>query len=147
MEEKMFTIFQNSGSFIWPILIIFLGIFGLSFSKYYQLFVKKEFDLKKLKSVTNIILYLGISNSLIGCFFYFFHMYTSSSVGEFFAPFLLIIVNTSHPDSLEFLTSAADHSIKCSSLAMVTIFLTTMTAFLWFGLSSKITKIKMNKNG
>lgn len=138
----MYTVFQDSGSFVWPLLIVFLGIIGVSFSKYYQVYIKKDINLKKLQSGVNIILCLGISNIVIGCFAYYVEIYTSSVIGEFFVPFLFIIVDTSYPDSLEFLTNATNISIKSSSLAMVSIFLTTLTAFIWFGLFGKISKIK-----
>jgi len=138
----MINVIHNSGNFIWPITIIFLGIVCLSFSKYYQVYVNKDIDLKKLRSGINIILYLGILNILIGCFAYYYEVYTSSIIGEFFVPFLFIIINTSYPGSLEFLTNAANISIKSCSLAMVSIFLTIVTAFVWFGLWSKLNKIK-----
>jgi hypothetical protein len=90
----------------------------------------------------NAILSLGILNILIGVFGYTFEIVTSGGHGEMFVPFLLIIMNTTPPEAQQMLVNIVDIMLKTTSMMMTCISATMISAFFWFGLMNKISKIE-----
>jgi len=133
---------HNSSIFVYPILILLLGITIISILKAYQIYIKKCNNLKNLRSGMNEILSLGILNILIGVFGYTFEIVTSGGHGEMFVPFLLIIINTTPPETQQMLINIVDIMLKITSMMMTCISATMITAFFWFGLMNKISKIE-----
>jgi hypothetical protein len=136
------TFVQNASIFVYPISIVFLGIVIISISKFYQLYIQKDHDQLKLRSGMNLIIDLGIINILTGGFGYIFVILSSGGVGEFYVPFLLIIFTVTSPESLQMLITITQTMIKISSLMMICILSTMLSALIWFGLMNKISKIE-----
>jgi hypothetical protein len=90
----------------------------------------------------NTILSLGIGTIFIGVFGYIFEMVGSGAQGIMFVPFLMIVIDTSPPEAVALLVDIMGTMIRTTSLMMVCILTTMVTALLWFGLESKINKIE-----
>lgn len=145
--NSSYTIFrtsflQNSSKFVYPISVFFLVIIGIAISKFYQIYIKKDHSLNKLRTGINSIPNIGILNIFIGGFGYIFEILASGGQGIMFVPFLLIIIDTSPPDAVYMLVDLVNTMIKTTSLMMVCILSTMITALFWFGLMNKITKIE-----
>jgi len=145
--NSFYTIFetsflQNSSKFVYPISVFFLVILGIIISKFYQLYIKKDHRLQKLRTGINSILYLGLLNILIGSLGYIFEILSSGAQGIMFVPFLLILIDTSPPEAVLMLNDIIGTMIRSTSLMMVCILVTMITALFWFGFMNMIAKIE-----
>lgn len=134
--------FREASSLIYPSLFIFTVILGFSSVKFYQLYIKKDHQIRKLRSGMSLILFLGVFNLFLGLFGYFFELFRYSGKGLMMISYLLIIMTTDSAKSLQLLTETADAILKSSSMVMICIFVTLVSGFIWFSLEQKISKIE-----
>jgi len=71
----MFTIFQQGGIFMWPLLIIAISVVILSIKKAIDLFGQTEQPRKQLESGLNAIIFWGAISVIIGFLAHFWGMY------------------------------------------------------------------------
>jgi membrane protease YdiL (CAAX protease family) len=116
--------FSQASKFIFPICGIFLGIILIAKIKFYQLYIRKDHDVKKLRRLMPWIVILGIANLIISF---------AGSIFEFLA--IPKLTGDIFQNSLE-------QMIKFSTVGMVGSLVTILTAIIYFFLNSKIQKIE-----
>jgi len=134
--------FLHASKFVWPILGIFFSVIILSLPKFYNIFLKKDHQLAKLRQGLNSILFLGVINLSIGLFGYLKELYSAGVSGMFFISYLGFLVNWYVPGSDQNMMNITQWMIKSSSLAMFCILVTIFTSAIWFLLLNKIVKIE-----
>ncbi len=134
--------FQQASILMYPSLFLFTTILGLSSVKFYQLYIRKDHQIQKIHAGMSFILFLSVLNLFIGLFGYIFELFRYSGKGMMMMSYLLIIMTTESAESIQLLTETAEAILKSSSMAMICIFVTLVSAFIWFQLEQKITRIE-----
>jgi len=116
--------FSQASNFIFPISGLFVGIILIAKVKFYQLYIRKDHDVKKLRRWMSWIVILGIANLVI------------SFTGGIFE-FLAIPKLTG-----DIFQNSLAQMIKFSTVGMVGSLVTILTAIIYFFLNSKIQKIE-----
>ncbi len=116
--------FSQASKFVFPICGFFLGIMLIAKIKFYQLYIRKDHNVKKLRRWMSWIAILGIVNLIISL---------TGGVFEFLA-----LPNPSGDIFYESLRQM----IKFATVGMVGSLVTILTAIIYFFLNSKIQKIE-----
>lgn len=132
--------FLQASQYTWPILIIFFGIIVIALVKFYQLYLKKDHTIRRLQSGIPIIFILGCTNIFLGVYGYIIELYTIKSTAMYSGLFD-VIVTLLPSGANEFFNAVAGLS-KLSSMAMVCVFVTLLTALILFMLIIKVKKIE-----
>ena len=132
---------SQASNFIWPILGIFLVVLILSLHKFYTIYIKKDHRIRKLRTGLPTIMFLGSSGLLIGIGGYFYELYSAGSNMMYSGLPGVLITIIEKNDNLFFFS--VERILKCSSMAMVCVFVTIFIALIWFFLMNKIINIEM----
>jgi len=116
--------FSQVSKFIFPICGLFLGIILIAKIKFYQLYIRKDHDVKRLRRWMAWIVILGVVNLVI------------SFTGGIFE-FLAIPKLTG-----DVFQNSLAQMIKFSTVGMVGSLVAILTAIIYFFLNSKIQKIE-----
>lgn len=135
--------FLQASKFIWPILVFSFVIIILSLVEFYNLYIKKDHNIKKLRSLLHSILFLGGLSLFTGILGYFIEFYSAENYRIFLEnKFSIILIPMGMPESDKILIYISDWMIKCSSMIMVSMLVTIFSALIWFILNNKIVKIE-----
>ena len=139
----MLEFFIKGGLFMWPLLILAFVIIILSLVEFYNLYIKKDHNIKKLRSLLHSILFLGGLSLFTGILGYFIELYSAENYRIFLEnKFGIILIPMGIPESDKILIYISDWMIKCSSMIMVSMLVTIFSALIWFILNNKIVKIE-----
>ena len=133
--------FHNASFFIWPILgIAFVAIIS-SLIKFYNLYIKKDHNIKKLQSGLPFILFLAGLSPFVGACGYFMEIY---SAGRYtILPGITFFIETFNlNDSGQALISMIDSQIRSSFIAMTSLLVTILVSLIWFILMNKVLRIE-----
>lgn len=133
--------FKEASVMVIPSVLVFLTVLILFSVKFYQLFIKKDHRIKTLNTLMPLLLFLTAFNLFLGMFGYVYELFIYSGKGFMVMSFLLITLTTNTPESFNIITQTADAILKSSSIALFSIFVTLVSASLWFILNNKILKI------
>ena len=133
---------MQSSKIVLPVLGIFLAVLIYSIPKFYNLYIKKDHQLKRLKSCLTTISILGITNLFIGVVGYIIELYLAGTNGVLLLPQLLLTIITPHESSKQSLIEITDWMLKSSSLVITTLFVTIFTALILYILMNKMAKIE-----
>ena len=134
--------FLQASKWIYPVLGIFLAAILISIPKFYQLYIKKDHQVKKLRVGLSLIIGLGAFNFLIGVMGYLIELYQAGDNAMLFVNHLAYVITTQGPGSAQTMTDITTWMIKSSSLIMFTIVATIIIAFICYILINKILKIE-----
>jgi len=130
--------FSRASVFIYPLIIILIFTIILWFIKFYQLYIKGEYNINKLRSAMPLFYVFTLFNIFIGLFGYFIEIYLSRAYNLFLGPlFILLIRNVE-----ETLPQIIDVMIKNASLMLVFLVSIMFTAILWLSIMHKISIIE-----
>ena len=116
--------FSQASKFIFPISGLFIGIMLIAKIKFYQLYIRKDHDVKKLRRWMGWIVILGVANLIISF---------GGGVFEFLAwPSL----------AEDIFQKSLMQVIKFTTVGMVGSLVTILTAIIYFFLNGKIQKIE-----
>ncbi len=133
--------FSQASIFIWPILGIAFGAIILSLVKFYNLYIKKDHNIKKLRAGLTSVLFLGGLSLFVGACGYFIEIY--SAAGYTILPGASFITRVYNPiDSDEGIIHVTDSLIRSSSVGMTSLLVTIFIALIWFILMNKVLKIE-----
>jgi len=127
---------------VWPVLILFSITMIYSIPQFYNLFIKRNHVVKKLRKQANIILTLGILNLFFGIMCYLTEIFNAGSRVVLFVHHLMHIIYVTPENSDQTLIEITSWMMKSSSLVMVTLIVTIFTAIIWYTLMNKILKIE-----
>ena len=134
---------SNAGPFVWPILGIGFFILLLSLERFFRLYIVKDHRLGRIRKHLNAIACLSGSSILIGLLGYFIGMIKPEGQTMFLDYKLIILVSTDFPASEKVLSKTADWMIRSSLLIIVSMFVATAGAVLWFILERKARNIEL----
>ncbi len=133
--------FLQSSSFIWPILGIGCIVIVLSIVKFYNLYIKKDHNIKNLRTGLGSILFFGGASLLTGTIGYYIELYSAGGFGALLEAKLIFVVHTSTGFD-ETSRYIADWMIKSSSMIMTSMFVAIFAALVWFILVNNVIKIE-----
>lgn len=140
--REIFTtrFFLKSSDFIFPVIGFLFVIFILSVIKSYNLFIKKEHDIKNLRKGIPAILFFGILNLTAGLTGYFIEIYKSGESGILIETFILPLISTK--DTGISINISVEWFLKISAMLMGCMLVTIFSVFIWFTLINKVIKIE-----
>ena len=132
--------FLEASKFVWPLLGIAFCVFILFFIKFYNIYIKKDHKLKRLRRGLSLLLFLAGCSLAVGVFGYYMELFLAkegdSVLGAYF------MMTTVVPDSEKTLVDLTNWFIRSSSLVMVSMIVTIIAALIWFVLMNKVNKIE-----
>jgi hypothetical protein len=134
--------FLQASIWIYPVLGIFLTTILISIPKFYQLYVKKDHRVEKLRTGLSLIFGLGVLNLVIGTIGYVMELYLASDSALLFMNHLAYIITIQEAGSVQTLSNITTWMIKSSSLIMFTLVATIVIAFICYMLMNKVWKIE-----
>lgn len=133
--------FHNSNFFIWPILGIAFVAIIFSLNKFYNLYIKKDHNIKKLQSGLPFILFLAGLSPFVGACGYFMEIYSAGR--HTILPGITFFIETFNlNDSGQALISMIDSQIRSSFIAMTSLLVTILVSLIWFILMNKVLRIE-----
>jgi hypothetical protein len=134
--------FVQASTWIYPVLGIFLTAILISIPKFYQLYVKKDHRVERLRTGLSLIFGLGVFNLIVGVMGYVMELYLAADNALLFVNHLAYIITTQERGSHQTLTDITTWMIKSSSLIMFTLVATIVIAFICYMLMNKVWKIE-----
>ena len=130
--------FSEASKFVYPILAILIGVLILWFAKFYQLYIKKDHRIKRIRYGLSLFKFLAGTNLFLALSGYFIELLLSKIEVLFLGPlFILIIQNVN-----ETLPLIIELMIKNASLMIICMLATMITGILWFVIIQKINIIE-----
>jgi len=130
--------FTNASKFIYPILITLLFAVILFIIKFYQFYLKKDHEIRKLRAGLDWMLYFSIAVLFFGISGYFGEIYLSTGKVQFLGPYFIISLLTDSSTiklSVDWMMRSSAMLLTCSgSLMIILVF--------WFSLTNKAGKIE-----
>jgi len=142
--QGIFTVqfFVQASTWIYPVMGIFLTALIISSPKFYQLYIKKDHQVKKLRTGLSLIFGMGALNLVIGILGYVMELFLAEDTALLFVNHLAYIITTQEAGSGQTLSNITTWMIKTSSLIMFTLVSTIIIAFIWYILMNKVLKIE-----
>ena len=125
---------------VWLILAIFLVVIILSVAKFYNIYIRKINDIKNLRSGLLIILSLGGASLFIGIYGYFVELFEAASGGGYSGLFGVLATVVDANNKIFF--GGIERVMKNTSLAMVSVYVSLLTALIWFAVVNKIKNLE-----
>lgn len=130
--------FNSASKFVYPILLTLISATILFTVKFYQLYIKKDHNLKNIRYGLDWMLYLCVTALFLGMTGYFGEMYLSSGSVQFLGPYFIISLltdsDTLHLSVEWMMRSSAMLMTCCASVMLILLF--------WFTLINKAGKIE-----
>ena len=133
---------SQASKWIYPVLGISLTAILISIPKFYQLYIKKDHQIKKLRTGLSLILGMAVLNLAIGIMGYVVELFLAEDNALLFMNHLAYIITTREAGSGQTLSNITTWMIKSSSLIMFTLVSTIIIAFFWYILMNKVLKIE-----
>ncbi len=130
--------FSSASKFIYPILLTLLFATVFFVVKFYQLYLKKDHNIKKIRSGLDWMLYFCGAALFFGVAGYFGEMYLSSGKVQFLGPYFIISLLT---DS-EALHLSVEWMMRSSAMLMTCTASVMIILLFWFTLTNKAGKIE-----
>ena len=136
--------FLQASSFIWPVLGIGCIVIVLSIVKFYNLYIKKDHNIKNLRTGLSSFLFLGGASLFTGIVGYYIELYSAGGLGALLEAKLILIVRvtTGLDETSRYI---GDWMIKSSSMIMTSMLVTILAALIWFILINKVIKIEQSE--
>jgi len=129
-------------NWFYPVLGISLTAILISIPKFYQLYLKKDHQVKKLRTGLSFIFGIGVLNLVIGVSGYVMELYQAGSNALLFTNHLAYIITTQEVGSAQRLSDITTWMVKSSSLIMFTLVSTIFIAIICYVLMNKVWKIE-----
>jgi len=130
--------FAEASLFVYPILAALIMATILWSVKFYQLYIKKDHRLKRLRYGLSWFKILGLINLFTGISGYFLELYLSKAEVLFLGPLFIILIQ----DTNEELLSIIELLSKNASLILICMLVIMITAILWLIIVEKINSIE-----
>ncbi|MCP4727624.1 MAG: hypothetical protein GY863_21475 [bacterium] len=140
--KELFTtgFFLNGSRFIFPVAGTGLLAVFIYLRKFYSLYIKKDHNIRDIRSGIMPILFLSGVSLVLGTLGYFTELYLSGDHSLALDTILISSIMTPAADiSLSFI---AEWFVKCSSMVMASLLVTMITSLLWFFLIRKAISIE-----
>jgi hypothetical protein len=132
----------EAGSFIWVIFAIFLLASTLFIIKVYQIYIKKDHTLQKIKRGVSSLLGLSGTALLICIGSYFWELYAFGQYAHILETKMIYLLHTKDPVFPQMFRDMIDWMISSSAFIMISIVFSVLIAFMWFIIMNKISKIE-----
>ncbi len=134
--------FLQASKWIIPVLGIFLIASLISIPKFYQLYLKKDHQVKKLRAGLPLIIGLGVLNFMVGIMGYLIELYKAGDHAMLLVNHLAFVITTHEADAARTMNDITSWMIKSSSLIMFTIVSTIIIAVVCYIIMNKVLKIE-----
>lgn len=121
-------LFLNAGRLVWPIALLTLAAVALFLRKVYVLHIRKDHDVRRLRTGLTALLGLGATNLLVGGYGYWIELY--------------VALKRIAPESPPVLQILAEWFFQGSALLIVTFLAAILCGLLWFALTNSVARIE-----
>jgi len=133
---------EQASPFVWIIYILTIIAFAVFTQKMYQIYIKKDHRLSKVKKgIPFLLLISGLS--LVSCMWgYYWQLYNFKEYGHILETkmiYLLVVTDDSFPKVYK---DIVDWMIASSSFIMIGMLAAILIALMWYFLMNKISKIE-----
>jgi hypothetical protein len=136
------ALFYQSGSFIWGTITILLCSSVIFLIKIYQIYLKKDHTLNRIRSGVSALLVLS-GLSLFFCIFgYYWQLFDSADYSYTLETNLIHIITSTANQSPQVYRELIAWTLQSSLFIMLGIVITIAVAFMWFFIMIKISKIE-----
>lgn len=142
---RAFTVtpfFLHASKFVWPILAILSVALPLAIFKFYQLSIKKDHQLKRLRQGLPLMLFFSGGSIVLGVYGFFIETWLAGNqiIQLWFS--ILFSINPANPDLMPIIYQFMLYLMKCSTMLITSFLVTIFLALLWFVYDNKITQIE-----
>jgi hypothetical protein len=123
------SFFRQASPFVWPLAAVSFAVLALAISETYRLYLKKDHDVKRLRSGLPWFLAMGVLSLATGWCGFVIELYRSTQMGIARADMLL-------PHLVEW-------GIRCSAMLIVSMLVALAAGLVWFVLADKVRRIEM----
>jgi len=135
-------VFLESGSFIWAIFILLLCSSTIFILKIYQIYIKKDHTLKKIKQGVSSLLLLSGSSLFLCVLGYYWELFKFKEYGHILESKMIYLLVSTDPTFPQVFKDMFNWMISSSVFIMVSMLIAIIIAFMWFIIMSKISKIE-----
>jgi hypothetical protein len=133
--------FQQSSILVLPVMgVAFVGII-LSFIKFYNLYIKKDHNIQKLRTGLTALISLGGLSLFVGIGGYFLEIYLAGGY-TIFPPVSFFIAVCFTTESGNEIIHITEDLMRSSSVGMAGLLVTILIFSIWFFLLNKVLKIE-----
>ena len=136
---------QRTSPWAWPILAIFAAIVALALAKFYQLYIKKDHKIHRLRKGLPLLLFLALASLFLGILGYFVELVAGNHSSLLFETQLFFIISSHAPGIGLALHEAVQWMLKTASLILISMFATMVASLLWFVLFNKAVRIEQTE--
>jgi len=133
---------QRTSPWVWPVLAIFTVIVALALAKFYQLYIKKDHKIHRLRKGLSLFLFLGLASLFLGILGYFVELVAGNHSSLMFETQLFFIISGHAPGIGLALHEALRWMLKTASLILISMFAAIVASLLWFVLFNKAVRIE-----
>jgi len=137
------ALFHQSGPFIWGIFFVLLCSTIAFSGKLYQIYLKKDHAINKIRSGVSAILFMACLSIFLCIAGYYWQAYNFGVYGHTFETNLIYLLDTTHDLSPQVYTGLVTWTLQSTLFIMVSILITIIIAFMWFFVMNKISKIEV----
>lgn len=122
------TFFGDAGPWVWPAVVAAIGAVGIFLAKGYQLFIKKDHEIRSLRTLLPTLMIVACASLFVGIFAYFLGMYLAmiratadfENVGVYITRWLM----------------------SSTATMIVSLLVAVLAALFWFVLMAKVRRIE-----
>jgi len=133
---------NNASPFVYPLIALFIITILIVFFKVYQIYIKKDHDVNKLRNGMEALLSISVIGLFIGVFGYFIELLYSGEYALLLETKLSFLIITQNPNFNSILLQITNWTIRSSEMMMICFSGTIFSALAWFFLINKIINIE-----
>jgi hypothetical protein len=122
------TLIRDSSRFIWPLAFIAALALAVTLAKTYQLYIKKDHHVRRLRDGLPVLLFLALASLFVGCF---------GIVWDLSAAMATAVASAVHP-AIPF----SQWVFESTATLIVALFVAIITALAWFLILNKVLRIE-----
>jgi hypothetical protein len=135
----------HTGNYAYILIILFSMAILLSIQKFYQLYLKKDHLLSRLRNNLSILLFLSSLSLVSGFFTYYLELFISGSYVFILETKMLAAIFPSNPEFIKVMKETIEWTIRSSAIMMLSMLLSIIIALLWFLFMQKVIQIEKNE--
>lgn len=135
----------NASLFIYPLMTIFICAILIVIYKIYQLFIKKDHEIPKLRIGMQALLSFSGISLFIGIFGYFVELFYAGDYALLLETKMSFLITIFNPNFDTILFQITNWAIRSSEMMMMCFSVTIFSALAWFFLINKIINIEQSE--
>ena len=136
------TLVEEASPFVWIIVALLLVAAAVFLQKIYQIYIKKDHNLIRVKKGLPFILFMSAITIVFSMLGYYWQLYSFKEYGHILETKLVYLLHTTDDSFPRIFTLLIEWMIESSAFIMVGMFSTILIALMWYFLMMKVSKIE-----